>query len=172
MIPVTLVCAWVVLLYIAWNVSNLLLDQSPVPSSYSTGHIFFSAAVTALLVTTFDLNADPFAVANSWWVWIDGGPYFGVPIHNFVGWFIIAFVTFLLHGYQMKKEKVPTLDGARSGARKWSIAPLLVYIFAGIIFVLINFDHKLGLITVYLILLPSLYALWNWGKWYQKTAQA
>jgi len=63
-IPVALVCAWVVLLYIAWNVSNLLLDQSPVPSSYSTGHIFFSAAVTALLVTTFDLNADPFAVAN------------------------------------------------------------------------------------------------------------
>lgn|GEM_PF-3662511 len=95
-----------------------------------------------------------------------------MPIHNFVGWFIIAFVTFLLHGYQMKKEKVPTLDGAGSGARKWSIAPLLVYIFAGIIFVLINFDHKLGLITVYLILLPSLYALWNWGKWYQKTAQA
>jgi uncharacterized membrane protein len=24
------------------------------------------------------------------WAWLDGGPYFGVPIGNFVGWFVVT----------------------------------------------------------------------------------
>ena len=84
-IPVAVVCGWVVLIYIAWVVTNLLIDGSPIPTSHTPDLIIFRALVGSLVITTFDLNADHIGVGNGCWVWLDGGVYFGVTIHNYVG---------------------------------------------------------------------------------------
>ncbi len=54
-----------------------------------------SAAAMALL----DLVIDPLA-ANflSFWKWQQGGPYYGVPLLNFAGWFLVALLIFWLTG--------------------------------------------------------------------------
>jgi len=31
---------------------------------------------------------DPIQVRDGGWRWLDGGPYFGIPIGNFIGWFM------------------------------------------------------------------------------------
>ena len=84
-IPVAVVCGWVVLIYIAWVVTNLLIDGSPISTSHTPDLIIFRALVGSLVITTFDLNADHIGVGNGCWVWLDGGVYFGVTIHNYVG---------------------------------------------------------------------------------------
>jgi len=55
--------------------------------------IVFSAAVMAAL----DLVIDPLA-ANflGYWKWQSGGPYYGVPLLNFAGWFGVALLIFWL----------------------------------------------------------------------------
>ncbi len=169
-IPLALPCLWVVLIYIAFLMTNLLMDGSPLPQSHSWGHILFTALLAGLLVTTFDLNADPFAVDNGWWVWIDKGPYYGVPVHNYVGWFIVAFVSYVAHGIQMKRlPEQPDLSQKSKAVRILSIAPLAVYGLAMLIFIVINFDHKLGLVTVYAYGIPFLACLWRWVQWYKET---
>ena len=40
----------------------------------------------ALLLTLVDGVLDPGAAALGFWVWPDGGPYYGVPLSNFAGW--------------------------------------------------------------------------------------
>ncbi|QJC22240.1 carotenoid biosynthesis protein [Arcanobacterium buesumense] len=85
-IPIAVVSGWVTLLYIAWVITNLLIDGSPIPTRHTPSLIVLRAVVGALVVTTFDLNYDPIAVENGWWVWLDGDSYFGVPVHNYVGW--------------------------------------------------------------------------------------
>ena len=47
----------------------------------------------ALVMTLFDLVIDPLA-ANTlgYWKWVHAGPYYGVPLYNFAGWFCISFL--------------------------------------------------------------------------------
>jgi uncharacterized membrane protein len=52
--------------------------------------------VAGILMVSWDLSFDPSAstVARSW-IWIDGGPFYGVPLQNFLGWYLTV-VLFLL----------------------------------------------------------------------------
>ena len=46
------------------------------------------SAMAAFGMTLLDLASDPWhATVLQQWIWRDGGPYFGIPIHNFFGWF-------------------------------------------------------------------------------------
>lgn len=171
-IPIVIFCGWVVLIYISWVVTNLLIDGSPMPNRHTSYMIIFKAVVGALVITTFDLIADPIGAENGWWVWLDGGSYFGVPIQNYVGWFIVAFVTYLVIGYLFKIKSAPYLELASMGVRRLSIAPLVIYGLSGLAFVFINFHGQLGLISFYLFGIPFLVAIWRWVAWYKSAPKA
>jgi putative membrane protein len=48
--------------------------------------------LTAALGVVFDLFIDPVAVAVGYWVWFKAGSvYFGIPLLNYVGWFVLMF---------------------------------------------------------------------------------
>ncbi len=54
--------------------------------------------VSALLLVMFDLILDPAAVSLNIWVWDVPGPYYGIPISNYAGWFLTGLVAAaLLH---------------------------------------------------------------------------
>lgn len=49
------------------------------------------AIFAALAMTTHDFSNDPFqSTVRGLWVWPNGGAYFGVPLQNFVGWFVLT----------------------------------------------------------------------------------
>lgn len=167
-IPIAIFCGWVSLIYMTWLVTNLLIDGSPIPSRHTAGMIFFRAIVGALVITTIDISADPIGVANGWWVWLDGGPFYGVPIQNYLGWFLVAFLNYLAIGYQLSREQTSALETASVGVRRLSIAPLVVYGLSGFSFIFINFAGQLGLVSVYLFGIPFLVAAWKWIQWYKR----
>ena len=43
---------------------------------------------SALLLTLMDGVLDPGAVSLGFWVWPEGGPYYGVPVSNYLGWML------------------------------------------------------------------------------------
>ena len=43
---------------------------------------------SALLLTLMDGVLDPGAVSLGFWVWPEGGPYYGVPLSNYLGWLL------------------------------------------------------------------------------------
>lgn len=43
-----------------------------------------------LLVLTFDWILDPVAVQFGFWVWEQPGEFFGIPLDNYFGWFMVA----------------------------------------------------------------------------------
>jgi uncharacterized membrane protein len=47
-------------------------------------------------MTAWDLAMDPMMVAGGHWVWDQPGAYFGIPVHNYIGWWLTIFVAFLL----------------------------------------------------------------------------
>ncbi|WP_281640724.1 carotenoid biosynthesis protein [Aurantimicrobium minutum] len=55
------------------------------------------SAMAAFAMTLLDLASDPWhATVLQQWIWRDGGSYFGVPIHNFFGWFFETLVFLLI----------------------------------------------------------------------------
>lgn len=55
------------------------------------------AAMAAFAQTLLDLTSDPWhSTVLHQWIWKDGGSYFGVPFHNFVGWFVETFIFLLV----------------------------------------------------------------------------
>jgi uncharacterized membrane protein len=68
-----------------------------------------TAALGGLIMTAWDLALDPMMVSIGHWVW--DGPsstrlYFGVPLQNYWGWWLTAFVTFSLYFLMTHKGKV------------------------------------------------------------------
>lgn len=64
-----------------------------------------SVWLPAAWMTAIDLLIDPLA-ANSlgFWQWFEPGPYFGVPLLNFAGWFLVSALIFLLCRFRAPQQ--------------------------------------------------------------------
>lgn len=63
------------------------------------------AALSALVVLAIDLVMEPLQVAAGNWRWLEGGRYFGIPAGNFLGWFLVAFISILI--FAILQEHLP-----------------------------------------------------------------
>lgn len=67
----------------------LLLGACAMARRYASGRpLWQQAFLGALLLVAADLVLDPGAALLGFWVWSDPGPYYGIPLSNFVGWFL------------------------------------------------------------------------------------
>lgn len=92
----------------------------------------------ALLVLLFDLLLEPFAVyVLDYWRWLDGGPYYGVPIANFVAWavtgLVLAAITLALTGRK--------LDQPLDTNAEYPPIPALLFILNIVQFTLVDLTH-------------------------------
>jgi uncharacterized membrane protein len=63
------------------------------------GWLVVLAAVSAAVMTAWDLIVDPMLSGPQVkaWIWETGGPYFGIPIHNYAGWLLTTFTVYLAY---------------------------------------------------------------------------
>jgi uncharacterized membrane protein len=94
-VPVLIPLAWFVLVYSSYLVANLITDCLPVRIP---GAFIGLALCGALVVTASDLIVDPILSGPGFraWVWDVGGRYYGVPVQNYLGWIVTAFIIHLL----------------------------------------------------------------------------
>jgi putative membrane protein len=80
-VPILLGLAYLGMGYLSWTLARLLVGGK------------FAPLLAAALMTTWDLALDPiWSTVERGWVWLDGGPYFGVPLLNFFGWMLTNYV--------------------------------------------------------------------------------
>ncbi len=83
-VPIQILFYWAVFIYLGISITNIIFKS---PS-------FIAAMLSdALSVLAIDLFMDPLEVKLGMWSWPLGGFYFGVPLGNFVGWFIVVSLT-------------------------------------------------------------------------------
>ena len=169
-IPLVVPMFWLMCFYTAWYITNLILDGSPVPTNWSTARIIAGAFIGGGILTTLDLSADPFATANGFWIWPNGGTFFHEPVHNFVGWWLTGAFTLIVHGLILRKD---TDDGPlvleTKGRRIWSVAMVVVYSCMALGFTALNVHQSLGVPTSMAMGIPALIAIWKWINWYKET---
>lgn len=85
-VPVVMLSAWMVLVAYAAQLFKPFQLNKP-----------FAAILPAAWMTAIDLVIDPLAANQlGYWRWVETGRYYGVPFHNFAGWFIVSLVIFLI----------------------------------------------------------------------------
>jgi len=110
-VPVLIPLAWFMLVYPSYALANLIVDGWPVGTPGGRGHLVRLALVGALVMTAWDLVVDPILSGPTVgaWVWERGGPYYGVPVQNYLGWIVTTFTAYVLY---------------RSVERRWTLQPV------------------------------------------------
>ncbi len=110
-------------------------------------HLLLLVLLDGLSVVAVDMCMDPLCVQAGFWTWAHDGHFFGVPIGNFVGWFL---VTVLCTGPFRTLEYLHPAEMSKT-AERLSIIPVLGYGLLGLGFSLQAFIMKSPRI---LVLLP------------------
>jgi uncharacterized membrane protein len=87
-VPVCVLLMWFVIAYTA--IVFLRPFAIRVGESLSWKRLAVKASLCALYMVAVDVFLDPLAVTYGLWRWENPGPYFTVPLRNFVAWFIVG----------------------------------------------------------------------------------
>lgn len=111
--PVVIPLMWFALCYSAYVLANLIVWQTPSDGVSPTGKGIVLSLLAALLVTAYDLGADPYMVfkLQAWIMEKKDGWWFGETLQGFFGWATISFIIIFLF---------------RLSLRRWPPAPKLV----------------------------------------------
>lgn len=145
-IPVLIPFAWYMMFYPSYIVTNLLAEGHPVAQGKGTAWIVWISALSALVMTAWDLTMDPImsfnpcatgtttclpaelseaVVGHPAWVWTTGGAYFGVPYSNYRGWMLTAFVVFL--AYRLLERRLIHAPWPGGLSKVLVVLPVLAY---------------------------------------------
>ena len=117
-VPVFVMPAYCVMRHVCWSLSRLMWSRRD--CSGELAQPVRVATTAAAMMVIWDLSMDPLrATVEGRWVWIDGGPYFGVPLLNFAGWFIVTLAMFAFFGAMHARRWTPRAEtpGPRQGFR-------------------------------------------------------
>jgi putative membrane protein len=92
--------------YLAWSIANMLLGDPKQP-----GDRFWTYAMPPMatfIVVGFDLCIDPIGgtIARHWH-YAHGGAYFGVPLSNYLGWYLTTWTIFQVFAWYLAATKTP-----------------------------------------------------------------
>lgn len=94
-VPWAVLAAYVVAGYLAWTMGTIFLGN--LGRGLERRNLFLVPAIASLIMVTWDLCLDPIkSTIEGAWVWEGGGVYHGVPISNFLGWYLTIFIIYQL----------------------------------------------------------------------------
>ncbi len=120
-VPIIIPLAWFMMIYPSWRVAQELLREL---RTTSIGGITVQAAIAALVMTGWDMVMDPGMARTGIWVWERGGPYFGVPLRNYLGWLLTTFLIYWAVGWLWRRAE------SKPAAREvFAALPVIAYAF-------------------------------------------
>jgi uncharacterized membrane protein len=99
--------------------------------------IFGVSLIGAFVMVAWDVMMDPYqSTLGGDWIWPTGGPYFGIGLHNFIGWFTTVFI--FMFAYQIYARSYPEKIAQDIMGSKffWSM-PVLYYALMALTMILV-----------------------------------
>jgi putative membrane protein len=124
-VPLLIGISYIGFAYVSWTLAT-----------YLVGDVFHKARSLGVLsvpiVAAFIISAGNFcfepitSTVRGWWIWREGGGYFGVPLSNFMGWLLTTFTIFFLFALYQRLDKSVT-SSMPVYSRRFHLAPALIY---------------------------------------------
>ena len=121
-VPILLGLAYVGIGYISWTLALLILGKTS--SRISGAAIFTVPLVASFIMVAWDFSTDAvWSTLVHCWIWPKGGAFFGVPVSNFLGWYLTVYVFYQLFAMYLSRQ---SLESALLPPIFWRI-PILFY---------------------------------------------
>lgn len=169
-VPVVIPMMWFALAYTGYVLANLVLWRSPVDrggdaaGQTGLGRAAWSSFIAAMIVTAYDLGADPYLVyvMKAWIMEKTNGAWFGETVQGFVGWTFIGFV--ILFAFRVLRPRARAVEPTPAATRA-ALVPLAIY-GSGVAFqVTFGYPVETRSIAVFAMGIPLLCALHGWFLW-------
>jgi putative membrane protein len=100
--------------YLSWVLATVLVGD--VKRGADALATFTTPLIGAFIMVLWDLSMDPSAsTVAQWWIWEQGGGFFGVPLQNFLGWYLTVFAFMLVFAlYLRARAPEPALPQPRA----------------------------------------------------------
>jgi uncharacterized membrane protein len=163
-VPIIIPLMWFALTYIAYIISNLIVWQTPVDGMAPLGHAAVMSLLAALIVTAYDLGADPYMVfvLKAWIMTMKDGLWFGETLQGFFGWtFVSFFIVFCFRLTLRKRAPQP----ARHIAKWHVLLPMMIYGGSMVFQMCAGSPVETRTIAFFAMGIPLLCALCGWWRW-------
>jgi len=154
-VPLIIPLAWFMMVYASWIVAHVLLEGASTPSSVNGA--LARALIASTAMTAWDAVMDPGKAKSGAWIWEKGGPYFGVPFQNFVGWIATTGAIYVIVAVALRF--VPPRPQVRSSTRFYTGLPVLAYALVAFDHLLIETIPELHIVAAFGICLVALLAI-------------
>jgi len=136
LVPVTIGGAYFGAGYLSWTLALMLLGRAARPfDAYARWAVPVAASV---LMASWDFVLDPIAsTINRYWIWENGGGFFGVPFTNYLGWLLTVFLFFAAFGGYVAMRR--SGDAARTPSASFWASAVVTYALLGVRYVLTYF---------------------------------
>jgi putative membrane protein len=92
-VPIMLGLAYLGVGYLSWTLARVMLRSTQRPLSGS--RVILVPLLAAFVMVVWDFAMDPiWSTVLHAWIWQRGGSYFGVPVSNFLGWYLDVYLIF------------------------------------------------------------------------------
>ncbi|HVZ42165.1 MAG TPA: carotenoid biosynthesis protein [Ramlibacter sp.] len=163
-VPLVIPLMWFGLAHMTLVVASFALWRDASPRRFGWKDVTLTALLAAMLVTAFDLGADPYFVyqLKAWIMAETHGDWFGEPVQGFEGWMIVGFAIVAL----FLANVAPRAASPKTKTDR--IAGLLpVAMFAGLMVFQMLFlaQPELRAVAFFAMGIPSLVAAAGWARW-------
>jgi uncharacterized membrane protein len=125
LVPLLIMPAYFSVGYIAWTLAHTLLDRFD--DRLSNADVVLVPVVASFVMVMWDLCMDPASsTITGAWIWRDGGGYFGVPLVNFLGWYLCVFTIYLVFALYLQRSPDWTKPTNLDERSAWTL-PALMY---------------------------------------------
>ena len=107
-VPILLGLAYVGMGYLSWILAVVILGGMRNPISGS--RVVTMPLIAAFIMLAWDWSMDPvWSTVLRAWIWLDGGAYFGVPVTNFLGWYLTVYVIYQVFALFLQGRSIESL---------------------------------------------------------------
>ncbi|MCB8883200.1 carotenoid biosynthesis protein [Acidisoma cellulosilytica] len=124
--------------YQSWIIASVICG-SAFKETHDRLSLFAVPIVAAFTITQWDLVIDPSnATVDRNWVWQNGGGFLGVPLSNYLGWFLTTWIVFQL--FQLAIHLIPSRVSLKQQGSGFLMLPILTYMASGLCYVIPPFQ--------------------------------
>ncbi|VDG22721.1 carotenoid biosynthesis protein [Lactiplantibacillus mudanjiangensis] len=118
-VPLLIMPAYFGMGYASWQLAHLLTDH--LKRKLVGRDLVWVPAIAAFIMVMWDLSMDPISsTMQHAWIWQNGGGYFGVPLVNFLGWYLCVYTIFQLFAwYQHRMTPNAALEQSETHRGFW-----------------------------------------------------
>ena len=164
-VPLIVIVAYFGTGYFAWMLAHVFTGQFS--KKLEGKWIFVVPLIAAFILVMWDLGMDPiYSTVLSFWVWESPGPYFGVPITNFVGWFVIGFIFYQLFAlYLFRYDRIRPQEVKTLASKPYWLEAAIVYGLIGFSIIVTpiaiynDITVSMALVTVFTMIFVAIISL-------------